>query len=80
MSPPHPMFVPPADTRKFSRMAARADLATVLADITRRDARDMGRADSPLRPAEDAHLIDTSTMGIEAAFQAARAIIDAALK
>jgi len=58
----------------------KADLATVLADITRRDARDMGRADSPLRPAEDAHLIDTSTMGIEAAFQAARAIIDAALK
>ena len=58
----------------------KADYATVLADIERRDARDMGRADSPLRPASDAHLIDTSTMGIEAAFQAARAIIDAALK
>lgn len=54
--------------------------ATVLADIERRDSRDMGRADSPLKPAADAHLIDTSTMGIEAAFQAARAIIDAALK
>ena len=57
-----------------------ADLTTVLADIERRDARDMGRADSPLKPAADAHLIDTSTMGIEAAFQAARAIIDARLK
>jgi len=57
-----------------------ADLPTVLADIERRDARDMGRADSPLKPASDAHLIDTSTMGIEAAFQAARDIIDAALK
>jgi cytidylate kinase len=57
-----------------------ADFATVLSDIARRDARDMGRADSPLKPASDAHLIDTSTMGIEAAFQAARAIIDAALK
>jgi cytidylate kinase len=57
-----------------------ADLATVLADIERRDARDMGRADSPLKPAIDAHLIDTSTMGIETAFEAARAIIDAALK
>lgn len=58
----------------------QADFPTVLDDIERRDARDMGRADSPLKPASDAHLIDTSTMGIEAAFQAARAIIDAALK
>jgi CMP/dCMP kinase len=58
----------------------QADFATVLGDIERRDARDMGRADSPLKPASDAHLIDTSTMGIEAAFQAAREIIDAALK
>ena len=57
-----------------------AEYATVLADIERRDARDMGRSDSPLKPASDAHLIDTSTMSIEAAFQAARAFIDAALK
>ncbi|MDB5554403.1 MAG: cmk [Rhizobium sp.] len=69
--------------RRYEEILAhggKADPATVLADITRRDARDMGRADSPLRAAEDAHLIDTSTMSIEAAFQAARAIIDAALK
>lgn len=58
----------------------QADLPTILADIERRDARDMGRSDAPLKPASDAHLIDTSTMGIEAAFQAAREIIDAALK
>jgi cytidylate kinase len=58
----------------------QADYATVLADIERRDARDMERADSPLKPAADAHLIDTSTMGIEAAFQAACEIVHAALK
>jgi cytidylate kinase len=57
-----------------------ADFPTILSDIERRDARDMGRTDSPLKPASDAHLIDTSTMSIEAAFQAARDIIDAALK
>ena len=57
----------------------KADLDTVLADIRKRDARDMGRADSPLKPADDAHLIDTSEMGIEAAFQAAKAYIDARL-
>ncbi len=54
--------------------AAEAD---ILADIERRDARDMGRADSPLRPAGDAHLLDTSEMGIEAAFNAARTLINA---
>jgi len=48
--------------------------------VRKRDERDMGRADSPLKPAKDAHLLDTSEMGIEAAFQAAKAIIDAALK
>lgn len=56
-----------------------ADFATILADIQRRDERDTSRADSPLRPAADAHLLDTSEMDIEAAFLAARAIIDAAL-
>ncbi|MBO6553521.1 MAG: (d)CMP kinase [Roseitalea sp.] len=57
-----------------------ADEAAILADIERRDARDMGRADSPLRPAIDAHLLDTSDMTIETAFQAARAKIDRALE
>jgi CMP/dCMP kinase len=52
-----------------------ADFETILADVKRRDERDTGRADSPLRPAADAHLLDTSTMSIETAFQAARAII-----
>ncbi|MBP1851648.1 (d)CMP kinase [Rhizobium halophytocola] len=58
----------------------QADFDAIFADVQRRDARDMGRADSPLRPAADAHLLDTSEMSIEAAFQAAREIIDAALK
>jgi cytidylate kinase len=57
-----------------------ADYLEILADIIKRDERDMGRADSPLRPADDAHLLDTSEMSIEAAFLAAKSIIDAALK
>ena len=56
-----------------------ADFPEIFEDVKRRDARDMGRKDSPLRPADDAHLLDTSKMGIEAAFQAARAIIDGQL-
>ncbi|OHV73073.1 (d)CMP kinase [Ensifer sp. LCM 4579] len=57
-----------------------ADYAAIFEDVKKRDERDMGRADSPLRPAEDAHLLDTSEMSIEAAFQAAKMLIDAALK
>jgi CMP/dCMP kinase len=52
-------------------------VSEVLEDIRRRDERDMGRTDSPLRPAEDALLLDTSEMDIEAAFRAAVSVIDA---
>lgn len=65
--------------RRLAEIEARdgtGDFATILADIARRDERDMGRADSPLRPAPDAHLLDTSEMDIETAFIAARTIID----
>ncbi|MEM9705045.1 MAG: (d)CMP kinase [Pseudomonadota bacterium] len=54
--------------------------ADVLHDIKARDARDQGRADAPLKRANDAELIDTSDLGIPAAFAAARPIIDAALE
>ena len=50
---------------------------TVLADVQARDARDMGRADAPLRPADDAVHIDTSDMGIEDAVAAAVSVISA---
>ena len=39
-----------------------ADFETVLADVQRRDALDSSRATSPLRPADDATVIDTSAM------------------
>lgn len=56
-----------------------ADYAAIFEDVKKRDERDMSRADSPLKPADDAHLLDTSEMSIEAAFQAAKILIDAAL-
>ena len=65
--------------RDIEARGGHADVAEILADIRRRDERDMGRADSPLRPAHDAHLLDTSEMSIEAAFRAARAIVDGVL-
>ncbi|HZG31503.1 MAG TPA: (d)CMP kinase [Ensifer sp.] len=68
--------------RRFDEIVAGGGTAVfedVLADVIKRDERDMNRADSPLKPADDAHLIDTTEMGIEAAFQAAKRLIDAAL-
>ena len=50
----------------------------VLADILRRDARDSGRAVAPLRRASDAVLLDTTDLGIDDAFDAARCIVEAA--
>lgn len=68
--------------RRLAEIEARggtADFERILADIEHRDARDMGRADSPLRPAADAHLLDTSEMDIEAVFRAARMLVESAL-
>ena len=65
--------------RRFDEIVAgggTAEFEAIFADVRARDERDMNRADSPLRPAEDAHLLDTSEMSIEAAFQAAKTLID----
>jgi cytidylate kinase len=53
------------------------DEATVLADILARDARDTGRAISPLKQAADAHLLDTTNMDISSALRAAIDIVEA---
>jgi len=65
--------------RDIEGRGGSADVDEILADIRRRDERDTSRADSPLKPAADAHLLDTSEMSIEAAFRAARAIVDGVL-
>jgi cytidylate kinase len=51
----------------------------VLADIKHRDERDKGRAAAPLKRAEDAVLLDTTNLDIDAAFKAAIDLIDAAM-
>ena len=54
------------------------DEAAILADILRRDERDTSRATAPLKPAPDAHLLDTTHLDIDAAFRAAVDIVEAA--
>ena len=50
----------------------------ILADIRERDVRDQSRAVAPLRAAADAVLLDTTDLSIDAAFDAARRIVEAA--
>ena len=60
--------------RRYLEMRSRGEPVTyegVLADIRRRDERDAGRDASPMRPADDAFLLDTSNLDIEAAFDTA---------
>ena len=54
-----------------------ADEATILADILVRDERDRNRTVAPLRPAEDAYLLDNSHLDIEGGVRAAIDIVEA---
>ena len=58
--------------------AAQDGRSPMLADIQRRDERDAGRGAAPMVQADDAVLLDTTDLGIEAAFDAARRIVEAA--
>lgn len=68
--------------RRFEELRARgvaADLAQVEAELRARDAQDAGRSTAPMRPAEDAAVLDTTSLGIEEAFAAALALVRARL-
>ena len=68
--------------RRHAELAARGvmrDLADVEAEMRARDAQDAARATAPMKPAEDAVVLDTTELGIEEAFQAARALVRARL-
>lgn len=65
---------------EMRRTKQAADLAEVTADLVRRDERDRNRRESPLRPAEDALLLDTSDLDAGAAINAAIAIVEGQLR
>ena len=57
--------------RRYKQLIGKgldANLVGLVEEIEQRDERDRSRSASPLRPADDAILIDTSSMGIEAVF------------
>jgi cytidylate kinase len=64
-------------TRELQVRGEKASRDEVLADLRRRDERDSRRTAAPLKPAPDAHLLDTTHLDIDAAFRAAIEIIEA---
>lgn len=58
---------------------APLSLEAMLAEVRERDARDMTRADAPLKPAEDAVILDTSEMTVDEAVTRALALVETAL-
>src|SRR4029079_1598283 len=64
--------------RELSQNGHAIDYETVLAEIRARDERDSRRTTAPLIPAADAHVVDTSDMGIEEAVQRVITLIEAA--
>lgn len=66
--------------RRFEEMKRRGELVNfddILADILKRDARDQNRTTAPLKPAEDADLLDTTDLTIGDAIQQAIALVNA---
>ncbi|NIZ62134.1 (d)CMP kinase [Sedimentitalea sp. CY04] len=66
--------------RRFLELTGKGEvtsLETVLADVKMRDDRDMNRAEAPMKPAEDAVVIDTSDLSIEQALELALKTIEA---
>jgi len=64
--------------RRFLELSRRGEAVTredVLEMIVQRDARDTERADSPMRPASDAMLLDTTKLDISQSFDAAVELI-----
>lgn len=65
--------------RRFKELVNKGEANAyedVLADVRARDERDMNRSEAPLRPADDAVMLDTSQMTTSQALAAALIIID----
>ncbi|PZO67920.1 MAG: (d)CMP kinase [Paracoccus denitrificans] len=67
------LYVIASDETRAARRAAElgADPAEMLVQLRERDARDAARATAPMRPADDAVMLDTTTLSITEAVDAA---------
>ncbi|CAK00580.1 (d)CMP kinase [Bartonella tribocorum] len=66
--------------QEILKKGGQANYHEILNDLEQRDSRDITRKESPLKPAENAHLLDTSELSIEATFAIACSFIDPIIK
>ncbi|ENN94153.1 (d)CMP kinase [Bartonella bovis] len=66
--------------QEILKKGAQADYHEILINLRLRDRRDLTRKQSPLKPAKNAHLLDTSELSIEEALTAMCAFIDPVIK
>ena len=62
---------------EFIAKGIEANLEDVLKDVKARDERDATRKDAPMKPADDAIILDTSMLGIEEVYSKAVELIEA---
>ncbi|AQX30045.1 (d)CMP kinase [Bartonella schoenbuchensis] len=66
--------------QEILKKGAQADYHEILTNLKQRDKRDLTRKQSPLKPAKNAHLLDTSELSIEEALTAMCTFIDPVIK
>ena len=62
--------------RRWEELGQSESYDAILAAVIERDDRDMNRADAPLKPAADAHILDTSHLSIDDVLQTAITLVD----
>jgi len=62
--------------QQLDAQATEADIDRMAQDIAERDARDRGRAHSPLRPADDAVVVDTTHQSIDEVISTLQALVE----
>ncbi|OYV82188.1 MAG: cytidylate kinase [Acidithiobacillus ferrivorans] len=65
---------------QLMEQGSSANLATVVAEIAERDARDQQRSVAPLRPASDARLLDTSEQSVSDTYRVLQNWVQSALQ
>ncbi|MCL4525810.1 MAG: (d)CMP kinase [Gammaproteobacteria bacterium] len=65
---------------QLMEQGSSANLATVVAEIAERDARDQQRSVAPLRPASDARLLDTSEQSVSDTYRVLQSWVQSALQ
>lgn len=63
--------------REFAGHKGAPTLDQVIREVKERDARDRDRKDAPLKPADNAHLLDTTDLDIDTVFESAVGLVKA---